>query len=1202
MKKLQANILPWVVEHWLAVALTILCLVCLAILFWWIWQRYGQTILGWWAEVIRKPAIPRNALISIWSDFHRKIPLSLKPVIRNYPVYVVIGDDRSGKTAIINKYVDLDLIDDSDVIDSEIPLMRVRMGFNSILVELSSSFLHANSRDYTDALVSFWSKLPHGTRFVLVVDAFYFNRASEEAKAKTADALSKTLDLFQEVKGESVTFNLALTNMDRFPGYESFYNFTETTGLGVSVNLTDDSPIASFGMGLSHYMQYLPNVLVSTTSREFGAILRFLEESADILKSVENLLFQSFKKNNIINCNLERVCLISEGNSSPLNGSRTNIPFFNDSVIWSPLDVFTRRHLKRFLIIFSVLLILQQFNFWRDRYIIQMTLYYMNNMPSLTQSEYVKKAHGYFVDVNRLLRRAQSSLPVVGFLGIFYEKELTRIDRELDAAIRDTYLIPGLELAQRHEESYRNTIRWLALLHATSYNELGTYFQDNEFDRALNLPHEIIKDYIDSNDREDESDLKKLGMNDYGALDSSAAVKPWVGLAQALDKSFMDGNISPQELESIHLNVRTAQAVYERKSLYPFLDEQKLWLIKNGNISNYTREQWGKIPSQADFVNANLLQSLGLIAHSSIDVVDIPSNILDCLLRVQAMMEEHKKALKDPTFNLGVVRIPIENDYYAFDTNQWIEVMHRSSVKQLLTTFYRTHGSNDGWIFFNPQNTPYRVQLGISSDESGVLINNAQVDIRLTKEAYDQKVKPSIDLLTNLLADVPLTQADKQQLIDFFVSNLSVYSGKYANAYWDFFRNIVIRITSQDQLRSFLKELQRPGAAFVQNLVRIQESVSLDIPSGPNYQPVRDRLADFRFMDKLMQEQAGSYPQLARFIAIITEMSDELDKSDAPVASSDKKDAGGAGGLKSILSPMGRISYNIILHDESSYLTRAEILLRELNVPTNWQKPFLAPFLKAKEFGREEINNTIARNWSNLWSTQVSPLLNYFPFTGNTLSSNDVGPTQLTKIFHPNNGTFWLEVRENYGSLFDTKDGGWKLKSNISQAFAIPADMEIKLNAVSALTIAMWDKDGNEAPIHLSVKADLLPAIKFNEVEAHPTPIATLGFLKSGGASALAFNQHGLWQDLAFEWWQKQPSSVGIELRPQEKESTKKYITDDVEDSYWSLYHLLTQSNKSTANQYDWGLAEPEDPKSRMTISFTFKKNPFELFTALKHK
>ena len=200
------------------------------------------------------------------------------------------------------------------------------------------------------------------------------------------------------------------------------------------------------------------------------------------------------------------------------------------------------------------------------------------------------------------------------------------------------------------------------------------------------------------------------------------------------------------------------------------------------------------------------------------------------------------------------------------------------------------------------------------------------------------------------------------------------------------------------------------------------------------------------------------------------------------------------------------------------------------------------------------------------------------------------------------NGTFWSEVRDYYSSLFDIKEGRWKLKPDIGSVFQIPLDMESKLNAASTLTIAMWDKDGNETPIHINVKADLLPSIKPNDSEDHPAPIATLGFLKSGSASVLAFNQHGLWQDLAFEWWQKQPSNVGVEVKAQEKESTKKYITDDVEDSYWSLYHLLAQADKSTATNYDWILAEPEDPKSRMPISFTFKKNPFELFTLLRNK
>jgi len=205
-------------------------------------------------------------------------------------------------------------------------------------------------------------------------------------------------------------------------------------------------------------------------------------------------------------------------------------------------------------------------------------------------------------------------------------------------------------------------------------------------------------------------------------------------------------------------------------------------------------------------------------------------------------------------------------------------------------------------------------------------------------------------------------------------------------------------------------------------------------------------------------------------------------------------------------------------------------------------------------------------------------------------------------VFHPNNGIFWNEVRAYYSSLFDIKEGKWKLRSEISSVLQIPDDMESKLNAASSLTIAMWDKDGNETARHFNVKAGLLPVVKPSDgEEAEETPVS-LSFLKSGSTSVLGFNQKDIWQDLSFEWWQKLSSSVGVELPNQKKEASKKYLSVDVDDANWSLLHLLSQSDSANSSTYTWVVAQPQNPKHKMNVVFTFKRNPFELFTALRNK
>lgn len=1202
MKKILEQLGPWLLLHWLTIVLVILLIISIALLGWWIWNKFGKRIQGWWAELIRRPEISRTALIDIWSHFHRSLPLTIRTVVRNYPIYIVLGDDRSGKSTLINNHVDPDFQDlRHHTVDAENPLMRISMGYDAVICEISAGFLYATSRDYVDALLAFWIKLPIDTKVVMAVDAHAFTNSSEELQKKIVDALVGKLSLLTEIKGSPVGFNLALTHMDRTPGFAEFYSFSEETGIGLDVTLSSGTTIPTFSTGLAHYIDYLPNVLVSRSSSDFESILRFFNLSRDILYLIESLFIDGAHRNNLAYAQLERVTLNSDVIYTLHNSADTNNPFYNQALIRKPFDFITKKHLKRSGLLFIVLFIIQQYTFWHDRSVLQSSAYYISILSSLTPSEYIQKAHPVFVDLNKLYQDLASSNPIRSFKGSYYMNEIDKLDYMLSKAIRTTYLLPRLELAQTHENSYKNTIRFMALLHANDKNELSNYFSNSEFDSSLNLPYEIEQDYIHSNNNLDDDQLKNLSLKDYGFSGGNIATKPWSSLTEALELAVQDEFISPQELETIQLYARNTESIYNEMALYPYLDEQKLWLQSNGHVSPFTIEIWKSVPTQSDFAAPNLKQVLALIENASITYSERPTSILDCFYKIQSIMEDYKSNVKSSNYNLGIIRIPLGTDFYSFDSNKWNEVVYRSTIKQLLISYYRSNIQKDGWIFFNPQNTTYRIQLGVSSDELGVLLNNAQVDTRLTREAFDQQVKPAINLLTTLLPDLPLAQEDKQELIDFFVSNLTVYSGKYANAYWDFFKNIIVRITGPENLKSFLREIQRPGSAFTQNLVRIKESVLLDIPAGPNYQPVRDRLEDFRFMDKLMQEQAGSYPQLARFVTIVTEMSDQLDKDSTPPLT-DKKNAD-TNGLMTLLSPMGRVSYDMLLQNEGSYLHRAEVFLRDLNIPVNWQTPFLTPFLKAREYGRAEIISTIASSWTKLWSTTVSPMLNYYPFAiRESALTSDLNPSSLKAVFHPNNGIFWNEVRAYYSSLFDIKEGKWKLRSEISSVLQIPDDMESKLNAASSLTIAMWDKDGNETPIHFNVKAGLLPVVKPSDGEdAEETPVS-LSFLKSGSTSVLGFNQKDIWQDLSFEWWQKLSSSVGVELPSQKKEASKKYLSVDVDDANWSLLHLLSQSDSANSSTYTWVVAQPQNPKHKMNVVFTFKRNPFELFTALRNK
>ena len=1199
MKIPFASFAPWVETHWVTILVVILVVVLVGALSYWIWYRYSDAFKEQWEEFWRVREIHPQALTRIWGSFNRRLPFGMRRTIREYPVYLVLGDDRSGKSNLVSRCIIKDVLDyrypSSSSADE---LMSVQLGNEAVIIELSASFLHSSALDHVEALVKLWRNLPANTHLVMTVDAYQMVTGNEESQQKIAEALIGKLTLLSEVNRRPVPFSLVLTHMDHMRGFNSCARFAIENNFDFQVRLTQTGTIPQFSNGLNEYLGYSANALVKCSTEDFIEMSNFLSGANRTLEMLQNFVMYGCLRNNLKSIRLQKICLFSNDDQNWGLGLLNNNPFLHDGCQDSFFDSLSRKHIKLAGVMGALLLLTVSSRFLIERYTLTEAARLINQMSAVTQNSYTTIVHPVF----RKLYHNHTGVvgePVGGHSFDFYPDQASTVRRHIAKALRATYLVPKLQLAQHQEYVYARTIRLLAILHANSQNELGQFFASPPGpDEDQVIPYEIIEDYIAFNDDLNSPDLFDLAETAWG---TSKIEYPWVTInlknliADILEAPYIDSD----KLESVKSIARNILIRGNRSRQFPYLDEERLWLTQKGHVSQETIEIWSRFPTEAQVSSSAVTQCLRMIVNTDIQPTLVPANFNHLLKQIQTLIEENKQAVEKN--KLGIVDVQFAEEFYHFDTNDWLNRSLRSRIRALLEAYYERSSVMPGWVFFDEQQHALKIPMGISTDESGVLINNAQVDIRLTRESFENNVKPAVETMTVLIEDIPLFQGEKQRLLDFFIQHLSAYAGNYANAYWSFFRNMMIRIPDSDHLINYLKELQRPGSAFVQNLIRVKENVLIELPSGPNYQPVRDRLADFTFLRKLMAEQSGSYPELNRYIAIVSGLYEQLASGEEMSPPPSDKDAQAVQGLKGILTPLGRIALDMFTGSESSSLRRVEGWMREMAIPESWRSPFVIPMLKARDFGRNDIEMIIDREWHKLWDQQVVPLLAFFPFDhGRGGAADELAPDALSAVFHPANGSFWRDVRKIFGALYQIQEGRWAIRSDVERSFRLPVDMLARINAASNLTLALWDKESQPVSVHYKVRSELIPTVTPMTDNNNEPMNPSLVYLRSGGASVLGFNQKSLWQDLPFEWWIKSTANVGIEFKNND-EKARRYASLSVDETRWPLLKLLSQAEKNGL-AYSWVVTLPEKPDERLKASFFFKNDPFDLFNALKYK
>ena len=1174
------TLLDW--PGWIALGVVLALLCILAFL---VWRRssYAKGVkLPFPAITVpAKPSLSPNRLLEVWRQFIDAIPWRMRADALSVPLSLVIGEAGCGKTGIIDRYANWQGQNyrfHPSVTDD--PLLQIYLGAKALVLELSTSLLYDTSPAAYRAFDKLWRHLPQNPQAVVVIDATTLLEPQPERLRQWGQALFGKLEVFGKLDGEPLPLIIALSHMEKAHGFVEFCAFLEEAGIPLHIEFPQGASTNQLATCLESFQQHLGRALLTRPAQDYLKIVAFLDDASRWLGVLSEFLRLAGLEQGAMPSPIFRLCLLSEQVHS--FGCHPFLPV--GGVVKKP-NVYLNAHAKAALALFAAGLI-YLVGSYRYQQAILSDIDKRIDIVSITPAQdYAEKISPMFLDFSSNLNKNPELTWMPNYFKAIDEYFNLRLIRNL----RKYYLYPKLKQVQSDPRANLKTNNILALLYATSTNEMGRiilkHLISDPTDEMLNNKI-LIEDYIAHNSNLEELDNYLIGLKYAQPNNFIEDPMPWLMFFHQLQSMLKKNYIDNVELANAKRKANDLFTLANLLMSYPSQDILVQWLNKNTRLRRSVETGYY---NESEFRQDGILKLLDLIRNLNLDYTKAcPSTmaIIQCINEVQVMA-----AIKQDT-QPTTMPFTLKGEYFSFNTAQWEELLQRSRIVLMLRNIISTHRNYNGWAFFDSPSLYPDVEM-INSDEGGTLyVGKGRIDGRLSSDAFVQQVKPAVLALTDSVAKLAIAEDEKKRFSDFVLNNLRAYSDRYVNAYMNYFRQFQVRIDSAWALNYTLNQLQQPSSALLQTLLQIKNNTALDLPKTAGFEPFAQKLLAFRFIQRLTQDQNGVYPEFQKYQLMMLQMQNDLDSSEAYTPKKSDETAG----LKSALTPMGRVAWGMLFNEEGSYIKLVKSWLQNAGIPGDWQQPFLAPVQRVEVFGTQEIKQTISGIWSDLWNFNVLPLLDKFPFSQDAGRDKELSVDDLSKVFHPKQGVFWVTFQQYLAPLCSFGNGIWVKRQELTDSLSLPSDYLERLNAAQKLASTLWDGQGNPKSLQFSVKPGLLPS--FNADQIPGAPLVSLSYLRYGSVSVLGFNQQPMWQKLNLEWWVAQTAAVGLEFR-KDDDPTRAHADVTVADSAWNLYRLLQQGQSVDQDSYRWLLAHADFPQQKLNLEFSFKADPWKVFTNL---
>jgi type VI secretion system protein ImpL len=1117
-----------------------------------------------------KPPRVRLHLRRVWRDLLRRTPPAQRRALGLFQPFILVGDAGAGKSALIERYIDWRgheaQFQPSHIDD---PRLQIYRGVNALVQELSATVLDDTSPVARKALRRLWRPLQRGRdpKVVIALDATRLIRIAPEELTRRAQVVRGKLDLLAELLRRPVEVTLVVTKADQLAGYLDLAELLRTHDAALRVrSATPDGPLDLEG-AFARFEAHLPSLLAGSPAAAYLNALVFFEELPTLLRPLDVFVRTLQSADSIAPVPVVRTVAIESNEQGP--GA------------WSPFaTAITDADLRRF-------------HPMRKHAIAA---------GAVAGAAAIYMLSGYAAALGRIgegSRRLDALLEAPGdgeaqaawlgalddsrrslarrLLPAFFDRDGTfgyaELRRRFVTGVHERLLVPALTAAERKQQS-TTRLYVLTLLHASNIDRLGRFIvaHAGEWGDALGLPPSLVRAWVEAKDPSLAPPGDWRGLTAQAAAVELALQTPELSrLVFELQGRLAQPYMTAAQLQGLKALVaparRDAQALLRRDNLAAAL----ALLADETGID--VAGTWRTSPAASGPAPAAVAELTALVEHAELDDGDAsPLDLAGLAARLSPI------AAAKPVTALPIV-VALDGKTVTIDPAAWERLLQRSRATLAARAFAAR--AEDGVAALFADAAAYSPVI-VSARGAGCRFDgDGRIEGVFTAQAVTAHVAPALTELAQLLPKLPLSKEEKEQLTDHITEAVGAYADEYAERYRSLLTSVRCHARSLPELRLLAVQLPSPSSPLRAALREIARNTALTLPHGNALGAPLDAVAEEFAALRALAPATGQASQLDGWVAVLRALQLALDGR-GPPPPPDKEPENG---LRSKLSPLGRIALAIYRGDEDSPKVQVERWLTAANVDTDAWPPFAAPVEEAYELGRQELHKTLSESWGDLLQTHLQPLAETFPFKRD--AQTPATPPLLEAALAPKQA-FWSGFDAAVAPVLTAAREGWRAREGRSSPL-LPGNLLPTANRLSALSSLLWDKDGKPKPLLVRVRP--LP-LQLTHPEKGGAPLLMASYLSVGATTVYGFNQRPDWTTLKIEWWHPDTAAVGVALAANEAGKIYRAVTQM--DTPWSLWRLLLRATSSGGRIFTWQVPGP-DGRS-MPVQFEMKDDPWTQF------
>lgn len=1098
-----------------------------------------------------------------WKKFLRQIPPESRPAINSYQHFIVLGSAQSGKTDLIRGLIEQseDLYP-FDTSYTSAPDIQFYLGPNQVAQEISFSSLEDRSIKTRRQTIRLWKKLYVRRDPIVVVTYDCFSKESENLRElnRLAQLIAGKISLLSEITKKPVKVRIALTHLDKMPGYLEFARFLKQENLNFNISISSNFESNTLALALKEFFEeHLNLMLTSASDVDFSRMLAFSKEMPLVFQPIEEFLRALVARVSFANAiELDTLSLTSNQESStsfnPFHWIRHSSMqiFFRHPMLKHQLFATAIFTMLASLLVYFYVLERQELNLAYQG-IDQLNLLQYDAFLQQTVPAYVKQTGK---DPNRLVAYVTPH---------FFGNKMESAKNDLASRIQKRYIDLELHKAVLENNAELKCLYFAGLLNATRNNNLGRFILScsKEMAEGLNLDEGLIIFYINSTSRLGHVSFDLNNANPMVALTSFT---PWLDFLKTIQQISGQSIFVEHSFEDI---VKDADKLLKavtilKENHLPFPIATLLEEEKGAENSPESVQVIRWIGHNIETLS-NYLEFIKLT--STVPVDDKQLNIAQFFTKIQEVSVMTNR--ENQKYNLS-----LQGQLYSLDTKHWIDLVVAHNVERAIQHYIVTNNNTKGEIFFrNTMEAPQSMQP-VFNGIFPYFTNKTSIPGRYTRLEYENKVRSTAEKLAYLIDSLAVVNPEeKRRFKTFLIQEVVNYVKQFQDYYIAYFNSCDIKDAPIDKLKALLKELSGESSELSDFITYIQ------FQTGGFRESVltkrMNELNHFEFLNPLLTLNEGEVP-FAQYQKIMGELLQDLE-SDATLRSS-----GFQNSLKRYLTPVAVISSDILQNNSHSYVNRVSECLDRLNVPKECQFVFQKPVLQLKKIGMSDLKEGIEQAWKMEFKPVVDALFAKFPFNFNAQEAASLD--EINAVLNPKS-EFYKTVVGVISCCGKLEEGRWSPLDSSD----IPLDQNIyvTLNQIQGVVDTLWDKEGNPQAIDIAIKP--IPFIHGGE----ENQAVLRSYLLIGEQTISNINQTPVWQTIKFDWWKDISSGVGIELINTSNNS-KSYKSLLKPASLWGVFELLREATVGEDHSMTWKIPIEGTSKS-YSVSFAFQNNPWQL-------